>query len=409
MHMEVSMKKLSVIALLAMALLMVLVACGPQEPEAAFEIEDDAELVVWADEQRAPVMEELGAQFTETYGVPVTVQQLGFGDIRDNIKVAGPAGEGADIIVGAHDWLGELVASGIVSPISLGDKVDEFTDASIQAFTYDGQLYGMPYAVENVAFFYNPELVSSVPATWDEVLELSREIQSAGTADYGFVRQEGDPYHFFPIQTAFGGYVFGQNPDGTYDPTDVGIDAEGSIEAAEWLDTAVTDGVVPAGVDWDTYHSLFEGGQAAMIITGPWALDRLNASGVSFEIANIPGGGQPFLGVQGFMVSAFSENIPMAQAFLTEFVAQTDPMFRIYEIGGRPPAYEPALAMVENEQLAAFGEAGVVGLPMPAIPEMSAVWTSWGDAVTLVMQEQAEGESAFENAAQQIRSLIAGE
>jgi maltose/maltodextrin transport system substrate-binding protein/arabinogalactan oligomer/maltooligosaccharide transport system substrate-binding protein len=403
------MKKVSLIALLATALLVVLVACGPQEEEAAFEIGEDAELVVWADEQRAPVMEELGAQFTETYGVPVTVQQLGFGDIRDNIKVAGPAGEGADIIVGAHDWLGELVASGIVAPIDLGAKADDFTESSIQAFTYEGELYGMPYAVENVAFFYNPELVSDVPAGWDDVLALSREIQSSGSADYGFVRQEGDPYHFFPIQTAFGGYVFGQNPDGTYDANDVGIDNEGSIEAAQWLDTAVEDGVVPAGVDWDTYHALFENGEAAMMITGPWALDRLNASGVPFEIANIPGGGQPFLGVQGFMVSAFSENVPMATAFLTEFVAQTDPMFRIYELGGRPPAYEPALEMVEDEQLAAFGEAGVVGLPMPAIPEMSAVWTAWGDAVTLIMQEQAEGEPAFENAASQIRSLIAGE
>lgn len=37
---------------------------------------------------------------------------------------------------------------------------------------------------------------------------------------------------------------------------------------------------------------------------------------------------------------------------------------------------------------------------MPAIPEMSAVWTAWGDAVTLIMQEQV--------AAEQIRNTIAG-
>lgn len=54
----------------------------------------------------------------------------------------------------------------------------------------------------------------------------------------------------------------------------------------------------------------------------------------------------------------------------------------------------------------AFGEAGIDGLPMPAIPEMSAVWASWGDAVTLVMQGQVSAEEAFSNAAQQIRDLI---
>ena len=52
--------------------------------------------------------------------VPVAVQQLGFGDTPDSIKVAGPAGEGADILIGADDRLGELVASGIVAPIDLG-------------------------------------------------------------------------------------------------------------------------------------------------------------------------------------------------------------------------------------------------------------------------------------------------
>ncbi|MFP4375738.1 MAG: extracellular solute-binding protein, partial [Spirochaetales bacterium] len=230
------MKKTMVLLLLALVALVQVFAGG--QPE--FEVTEGSELIIWADETRASILEELGAQFTETYGVPVTVQQLGFGDIRDNIKVAGPAGEGADIIVGAHDWLGELVASGIVAPIDLGRKADQFTDSSIAAFTYDGALYGMPYAVENLAFVYNPDLVPEVPSDWDEVLALSEEIQSSGAADYGFIRQEGDPYHFFPIQTAYGGYVFGQNSDGTYDAGDVGIDNEGSIASAEWLESAVT-------------------------------------------------------------------------------------------------------------------------------------------------------------------------
>lgn len=377
-----------------------------QEQEPAFDT--DATLLIWADEQRAPVLEDLGAEFTNTYGVEVTIQQLGFGDIRDNLKVAGPAGEGPDILVGAHDWLGELVASGLVAPIDLGAKEGDFSDAAIQAFTYEGDLYGMPYAVENVAFVYNPDLVPEVPADFDEVLAISRELQSSGTADFGFVRQEGDPYHFFPIQTAYGGYVFDVNPDGTYNPDAVGIDDEGSIQAAEWLEEAVTDGLIPAGLDYDGYHVLFEGGDAAMIITGPWAIGRLNESGVNYEVAPIPGDGAPFLGVQGFMVSAFSENQAIAQAFLTEFVATTDVMFAMYELDGRAPAHTEALNMVEDETVASFGEAGTAGLPMPAIPEMSAVWTAWGDAVTLIMQEQVGGDEAFENAAQQIRETIAG-
>ena len=56
-------------------------------------------------------------------------------------------------------------------------------------------------------------------------------------------------------------------------------------------------------------------------------LDRLNAAGVNYAIANIPGGGRPFLGVQGFMVSAFSEEQALATAFLTEFLAEATTLF----------------------------------------------------------------------------------
>ena len=395
---------------IALAAAPILFAAGRgEEAGAGSEVGSDAELVIWADETRAPVLEDIGAAFTAAYGVPIVVQQLGFGDIRDNAKVAIPAGEGPDILISAHDALGELVASGIIAPVNLGETESEFVEAAIDAFSYDGELYGMPYAMENVALIYNPDLVSQVPEDLAGLRTLSAQIQSSGRAEYGFLRQEGDPYHFFPIQTAFGGYVFGRGADGSYNPNDVGIDSAGSIEAAKWLGRMVQEGLIPAGIDWDTYHSLFESGRAAMIITGPWALDRLDASGVNYRIAPIPGGGRPFLGVQGFMVSAFSENRALASAFLTEFAGTTDVMLELFERGGRAPAHSGALALVDNERVTAFAEAGINGLPMPAIPEMSAVWTAWGDALTLIMLGEVEPEEAFTNAASQIRTLIAGE
>jgi len=179
-------------------------------------------------------------------------------------------------------------------------------------------------------------------------------------------------------------------------------DRQGLATAVEMVD----DGYIPTGLDWDGYHVLFENGEASMIITGPWALDRLRQSGIDYGIASIPGGGRPFVGVQGFMISAFSENIPMATAFLTEFVADTDVMLTLYERGGRAPVYIPALSQVDDPDMVAFGDAGIDGLPMPAIPEMSAVWGSWGDAVALVMQGQVSAREAFENAAEQVRNII---
>ncbi|MBN2471686.1 MAG: extracellular solute-binding protein, partial [Anaerolineae bacterium] len=286
--------------------------------------QDETALVVWADDTRAPILAEVGAAFTEEFGVDVIVQEMGFGDIRDGLKVAGPAGEGPDIIIGAHDWLGELVINGLLAPMDLGEKAAEFFAPAVDAFTYDGVLYGMPYATENVAFIYNPELVETAPATWTEVMEISMALQESGAAEYGYVERTNDPYHFMPLMSAFGGYVFGRDENGAYNPADVGLDSEGAIAGGAFLQSMVEAGLMPTDVDYDVVHTMFEGGQAAMIVTGPWALDRIRESEVPYVVSAIPGEAQPaspFLGVQGFMISAFSPNQILAEIFLLDYVA----------------------------------------------------------------------------------------
>jgi arabinogalactan oligomer/maltooligosaccharide transport system substrate-binding protein len=375
-----------------LTLILVVVMMAALIPAAAKAQDQKPQLLIWADETRAPVIEDLGASFADEYGVDLVVQQLAFGDIRDQLKIAGPAGEGPDIIIGAHDWLGELVTNGLLAPVDLGDAAAGFAPASIAALTWDGQLYGVPYAIENIGFFYNTDLVPKPPATWDEVRTMSQEIINSGKAKYGWIRQEGDPYHFFPIQTAFGGYIFGLDDKGNYTPDDVGVDNPGSIAALQWVQGMLKDGLIPSGLDGNAAQTLFFDGEAAMYITGPWNLQACIDAGLNFAIAPFPVGpdgdpGRPFLGVQAFMASAFSKNPLLAQAFLTEFVASEDVQLALYKAGQRAPALLSAQEKVEDPYLAQLAVAGEVGQPMPAIPAMSAVWSSWGDAITLAMQD----------------------
>jgi maltose/maltodextrin transport system substrate-binding protein/arabinogalactan oligomer/maltooligosaccharide transport system substrate-binding protein len=382
---------------------------APAEEETVVEPKVSS-LTIWADETRAPIIEEIGKDFTAKYGVDIIVQEMGSGDIRDQLKVAGPAGEGPDIIVGAHDWLGELVTNGLLAEIDLGDKAGDFFGPAVDAFTYDGKLYGMPYATENLAFFRNVDLVPEAPTTWDEVAQISADLQAAGSVKYGYALQENDPYHFFPLMSSFGGYVFGRDANGSYDPSNVGIDSEGSIAAATWVDNMVKEGQMAAGIDYSTMHSMFENGQVAMIISGPWALTEIRDSGVHYAISNIPSGttaGTPFLGVQGFMISSFSKDPLLAQTFLLEYIATEETMQAMYDANPRPSAYLPVREATEDADMIAFGEAGSNAVPMPAIPAMSAVWTAWGNAEALVFQQQQTPAEAFKNAAEQIRSAIA--
>ncbi len=370
---------------------------------------EDERLTIWADDTRSQLILDINDAFYEEYGVCLEVAQLDFGNIRDRLNIAGPAGEGPDVLIGAHDWLGELVVNGLVAPLDRAAYEDNFLEAALEGCSYDGELYCMPYAVENVAFFYNTDLVPEAPTTWDEVREISEELVSSGASDYGYVIQQNDPYHFFPLMTSFGGYVFGLTDEG-YDSSDVGIDSEGTVAAAEWLDGMVEDGLTPAGLDYDSMHSAFVAGDAAMMVTGPWAIDQFLApSDVPYAIANIPTGtepGRPFLGVQGFMINAFSDQQLLAEIFLSEFVATEEVMGRLYEIGRRPVAYRAVFDAIDDEDFAAFAAAGENGLPMPAIPAMGAVWTAWGNAKQLVITQELEPAEAFDDAAEQIRTTI---
>jgi maltose/maltodextrin transport system substrate-binding protein/arabinogalactan oligomer/maltooligosaccharide transport system substrate-binding protein len=388
------------------------VAATTEVPTTAPTVETPAaagSLTIWADETRAPIIVEIAKDFTAKYGVQVTVQQMGFGDIRDQLKVAGPAGEGPDILIGAHDWLGELVTNGLLAEIDLGDKAGDFFKPAVDAFTYNGKLYGVPYATENLAFFRNKDLVPDAPATWDDVTKISAELEKAGKVKYGYGLQESDPYHFYPIMTAFGGYVFGRDAQGNYDPTNVGLDSEGTIAAATWVQNMVKNKHLAAGLDYGTMHTMFEKGETAMMITGPWALDEIRKSGVNYAISNIPTGtqpGAPFLGVQGFMISSFSKDPLLAQTFLMEYVATMDTMQKIYDANPRPSAYLPLREKTTEPDMVAFGKAGENAQPMPAIPAMSSVWTAWGDAEKLLFQLKVTPAEGFKTAADQVRALL---
>jgi arabinogalactan oligomer / maltooligosaccharide transport system substrate-binding protein len=356
-------------------------------------------LVIWADITRAPAILEL-ADAVAAEGITLEVVEISMGEIRDGLLVAGPAGEGPDVLIGAHDWLGQLVTNAAVAPINLSDDLRaEFSPSALQAFSYEGQLYGVPYGVENVALIRNVDLVPEAPKTWEEVRAISEQLQSSGEAQYGFLARGGDFYHNYPIVTAFGGYVFGMNEDGSYNPADIGIANEGGLAAAQWISGMYTDSLMPPEVNDDVAFTLFEDGDAAMFITGPWWIQRIQETGVNYSIDPLPGAedgleqGQPFAGVQGFMISAFSENQLLAEIFLTDYVATTEFMQSLFELDPRGPAWL-AVDTSSNPDVAAFAAAGTNAYSMPAIPEMSAVWGAAGGAMTLLSQGSDPLETA---------------
>ena len=86
-------------------------------------------------------------------------------------------------------------------------------------------------------------------------------------------------------------------------------------------------------------------------------------------------------------VASGGENKAIAQEFVTNFFPTTDVAVGLYETGGRAPALTSAFDQVaaDNPDVQAILDAGKDGDPMPAIPEMAAVWTPLGIAEAAVV------------------------
>jgi maltose-binding protein MalE len=110
------------------------------------------------------------------------------------------------------------------------------------------------------------------------------------------------------------------------------------------------------------------------------------------------------MGVQGFMINAFSENKLLAQSFLMDYVATDAFMQALFDADPRPSGWMTVRDAISDPDLAGFAAAGEAAHPMPAIPEMNAVWDAWKAALQTVFQGAATPEDAAKTAADQVRS-----
>jgi len=375
-----------------------------------------AKLTIWADDVGTPVFREIAAGFTAATGVEIEVVEIAFSDIRGQFITAAPTGEGPDILVGAHDWTGELVVNGLLEPLDLGLRAAEFNSVGLEGFSYGGLLYGIPYGVENVALLYNKDLVPVPPTTWDELLDIARNLTDAESGIYGYVVQNPDPFHWFPMLSACGGYIFGKNEDGGLNPCDVGLDVPGAINGATIFDQMIVDGLLANGVDWDTMTGIMFSGNGGMVISGPWLISGLRNAGIDYGVAPIPtipcgdgtyGVPKPFASIRGVMLSSFSANKTIAKDFLFNYIATEQVALELFSKDPRPPAMLSAFDKVSDDpDIAAFGQQGQNAIPMPNIAEMSSVWGAWSDAQALIGSQGAEPLEALQAAVSQILAAI---
>jgi len=414
-------RHISIICFLAFVL--VLAACGPKESSESGANEKETtgtkELIVWEDIEKAEGIKDAVAKFEKEHDVTVKVVEKAYAQQIEDLRLDGPAGTGPDVLTMAGDQIGTAVTEGLIKELKVDEGVQAiYTESALQSQMVEGKIYGLPKAVETTLLYYNKDIISEdeLPKTLDEWYEKSKELTKDG--NYGFLALFDQIYYAQSVLGGYGGYIFGNDGNGNYDSTDVGLNNEGAIEGAEYIQKFYKEGLFPAGIIGEqginVLESLFTEGKAAAIISGPWNLEPFKKAGVNYGVTKLPelSNGEnmsAFVGVKSYNVSAYSKNAELAEEFV-EFITNEENSKTRYEVTQEVPAVK-ALAedpvVKESEAAQAVAEQSQFSELTPNIPEMNEVWTPADSALQTIATGKAEPKEALDQAVETIKGQIA--
>ena len=191
------------------------------------------------------------AEFTKATGIEMTVEKINQNDMPARITAAIESNQGADVIqLNANQP--QLFANGLADHSALLEELqgDGLYDWARGAATVEGVAKGVPLFNIGNAIAYRKdvfgELGLAVPNTWDEYLEVGRELKNNNipvgqTLGHTF----GDaPTFAYPLLWSFGGMEVDEAGK-------VAIDSEGTREALAFMKDFWEAACDPGGFAWD--------------------------------------------------------------------------------------------------------------------------------------------------------------
>ncbi|SCL55991.1 extracellular solute-binding protein [Micromonospora chersina] len=157
-------------------------------------------------EPMLPVWAAMAKEYEAAHSnVKVTVQPLENEAFKAKLTTATQAGSPPDLF---QSWGGgvlkQQVDAGLVKDLTDDVKpwIGNLLPASVQPFTIDGKIYGVPFDIGMVGFWYNKDLfakagVTAAPKTWTELLTAVGRIKAAGVVPIALAGKEKWPGHYY--------------------------------------------------------------------------------------------------------------------------------------------------------------------------------------------------------------------
>jgi multiple sugar transport system substrate-binding protein len=239
--------------------------------------------------------------------VSVEMSDAGYGEFDTHVTTAFAAGNSFDVLYGSDHWLAKWAEAGWIVPLEdyypeVVDYVPDIAPYSVEAMTYNGKLYGLPYYTDAMYFFYNTQMledagIEAPPTTWAEVTEQALILKEAGITDtpvmIGLAASSWFEEAFFAMVYSEGGALFDENLDPIF-----ATDSGPLYDVIEWLAAALNDDeIMPQSVLEMTavdVQEAFKSGDAAFVIVSGYMAMEFNQEDLSevaglVDIAMMPG------------------------------------------------------------------------------------------------------------------------
>lgn len=231
----------------------------------------------------------------------ILIEDISIGDDSEAFKAkinAGVAsGDLLDLFIANNGFpLSEWVDNGLVADLTDLVNSEDWTGPTgnmLEAFTFDGKVYGVPNALNTGQVFVNTKLlkengIEEVPRTWEEILEISQTLNDAGIVPFGVAAKSKAEVGRFV--SALSCMMYGTQFRDDLAAKTINWDSEECLaltqQFKEFIDNKVLD---PDAVSYEVQDtiSLFEQGKVAMMYTAAYHFDRFQEMEFSDDIVCI--------------------------------------------------------------------------------------------------------------------------
>ncbi|RJT01488.1 extracellular solute-binding protein [Halococcus sp. IIIV-5B] len=364
--------------------------------------------------------------------VNLSVSSSTYPDRRENYLTGARQGQ-PDYLVGILSHLTEFQSADLIEPLTeFTNQVgywDGFTDGAIEAVTYQGDVWGVPWAGNARALLYRNDIFDDLglepPENVQQFLEAGRAInkQRDDVMAYQNCTKDGSARAF----QEFMSHVYQhekqlfQTNNGSWEVVP-NADVLTTVFTNWYQEVWASDNPLAdsnqLGTGWQVLDYGYLNGDYAMIECGPFIMNAVNDDAVEdsqaaeqlmFEnttVTHLPHDSNAsrgtFLEVKPIMVNSFSSNIRKAKE-ASRVLCSPQSFRKLKEAGSSlpTPVHTEVSSTIENDNLSGFSQVLSSGRPLAKVP-----WGEPMEAIYPKIQGVAYGEMDPQQAGQTLHEEL---